>query len=76
VSNSFKLVKELNGKILDPGCTVASLDVVSLFTNVPNEYVYEGISKRWDLIERNTAIPKEDFISAIKLILDSTFFLF
>jgi len=76
VSNSFKLVKELNGKILDQGCTVASLDVVSLFTNVPIEYVYEGISKRWDLIKRNTAIPKEDFISAIKLILDSTYFYF
>jgi len=76
VSNSFKLVRELNGKIMDHGCTLASLDVVSLFTNVPFEYVYEGIDNRWKLIERNTAIPKEEFINAIKLVLESTFFVF
>jgi len=72
MGNSFKLTKKLNGKILESGCTLASLDVVSLFTNVPIEYVYEGISKRWNLIECNTTIPKEEFISAIKLVLEST----
>jgi len=76
VGNSFKLKKELNGRTLEPGCTLASLDVVSLFTNVPIEYVYDGISNRWNLIERNIAIPKEEFISAVKLVLESTFFSF
>jgi len=76
VVNSFKLVKELDGKIMDSGCTFASLDVVSLFTNVPHELVYEGILSRWKLIKRNTAIPKEEFINAIKLILESTYFSF
>jgi len=76
VGNSFKLVKNLNSKILDFGYTLASLDVVSLFTNVPVENVYEGISNRWQLIERNTAIPKKEFILALKLTLESTFFSF
>jgi len=76
VSNSFKLVRELNGKILEPGHAFASLDVVSLFTNVPIEYAYEGILNRWNLIECNTAIPKDEFINAIKLVLESTFFSF
>jgi len=76
VVNSFKLVKELNGKILDSNCIFASLDVVSLFTNVPLENVYEGISNRWHLIERNTSIPKKEFVRVIKLILDSTYFSF
>jgi len=74
--NSFKLVKNLNGKNLEPGYTFASLDVVSLFTNVPIENVYEAISNRWSLIERHTAIPKKEFIIALKLILESTFFSF
>jgi len=76
IDNSFKLVRELNGKKMDFGCTLASLDVVSLFTNVPLEYVYDSILNRWNLIERNTAIPKDEFVKAIKLVLESTFFSF
>jgi len=48
VGNSFRLVNALNGKILELGCTLASLDVVALFTNVPIEYAYVAISDRWD----------------------------
>jgi len=73
VGNSFKLVNDLNGKMMVSGST---LDVVSLFTNVPCEFVCEGIINRWDLIERNTSIPKEEFIRAIKLVLELTYFSF
>jgi len=76
VCNSFSLVNELNGKILEPGCTLASLDVVALFTNVPIEYAYDTISEKWENVERNTLIPKADFINALKLVLESTFFSF
>jgi len=76
VGNSFKLVENLNGKILDSTNTLASLDVVSLFTNVPVENIYDAISNRWQFIERNTAIPKDCFMLALKLILESTFFVF
>jgi len=76
VGNSFKLVENLNGKFLGPRYTLASLDVVSLFTNVPFEYVYEAISNRWHFVEHNTAMSKEEFIDAIKLVLESTFFTF
>jgi len=38
--------------------------------------LYPLILNRWNLIERNTSIPKEEFIRAIKLILESTFFSF
>jgi len=86
LSNCFNLlssylVSKLNGTFFNSNCKLASLDVVSLFTmlmllcNVPHEWVYESISKRWDLISRNTQIPKEKFLLTIKLILNSTFFL-
>jgi len=61
---------------MNSGYTFASLDVVSLFTNVPVDFVYEGISNRWNLIERNTSIPKDEFIKVVKLILESTYFSF
>jgi len=76
VGNRHKLVKMLNGKLLESDCIFASLGVVSLSTNVPLEWVYNGISNRWQLISDNTSIPKYEFIRAIKLILDSTFFSF
>jgi len=52
------------------------LDVVSLFTNVPHEWVLGSIEKRWESISVNTQIPKVEFLLAIKLILGSTFFSF
>jgi len=76
VGNSFNLVKELDGKLLEPGYTFASLDVISLFTNVPIEYAYDAIVRRWSLIERNTAVPMNEFMCAIRLVLESTFFAF
>jgi len=77
IKNSYHLVSKLNGITLDSQLELASLDVVSLFTNVPFELVYEGIQKRWELISMNTAIPIEEFLTAIcRLILNSTFFSF
>jgi len=50
--------------------------VVSLFTNVPLNLALESISNRWSHICRGTNIPKSEFLNAIKIILDSTFFKF
>jgi len=61
---------------IDPEYKLASLDVVSLFTNVPHEWAFESIERRWDLISGKTQIPKDEFMRAITLILNSTFFAF
>jgi len=76
VKNSYHLVGKLNGIFLNANYKLAPLDVVSLFTNVPHKRVFESIEKRWDSISVNTKIPKEEFLIAIKLILNSTFFSF
>jgi len=41
ICNSYHLVNELNGWLLQTGCELLSLDVVSLFTNVPTELINE-----------------------------------
>jgi len=50
------------------------LNVISLFSNILLNL--ENISNRWSQISRGTIIPKQEFINAIKIILDSTFFSF
>jgi len=76
IKNSYHLVNQLDGKTLDSQHSLASLDVVSLFTNVPSELVVESIKRRWSLIANNTKIPIEQFIKALNFIMDSTFFTF
>jgi len=56
--------------------TLISLDVTSLFTNVPHDFALDSVSKRWPLIENNTKISKNEFIRAIKFVFSSTYFIF
>ncbi|XP_071577702.1 uncharacterized protein [Temnothorax nylanderi] len=74
--SSFDLVNELANTHVNNGFKLCSLDVVSLFTNVPTEMVLDSISRRWDYIVRNCKITKSEFFIAVKLILNSTFFVF
>jgi len=78
VENSYQLVQKLKGLSLvsDKFFFLVSLDVISLYTNVPLNLVLESISNRWFHICRGTKIPKSEFLNAIKIILDSTFFKF
>jgi len=64
----------LTGTQIENDFCLISLDVVSLFTNVPTDL--ENILKRWSSISDNCDIPKDEFLGAVRLILDSTFFIF
>jgi len=76
VTNSFELYKELNGMQVSDNHILISLDVISLFTNVPQELVIDGINNRWQFIEKETKIPKTEFINVIRFVLSSTYFTF
>ncbi|XP_018362906.1 PREDICTED: uncharacterized protein LOC108761070 [Trachymyrmex cornetzi] len=76
VKNSFTLIKNIEGMRVPDEASLVSLDVVSLFTNIPVDLVLDGISKRWHLIECNTEIPKVEFFKALTLVLNSSFFTF
>ncbi|XP_071579118.1 uncharacterized protein [Temnothorax nylanderi] len=76
VKNSIDLVEELASIHVNDGYKLISLDVVSLFTNVPIERVLDSISVRWNFIAKNCNIPKSEFFTAVRLILNSTFFMF
>ena len=76
VDNSFELSSTLSDFKLNSTEILVSLDVVSLFTNVPLDLAIDSINRRWIYIEKHTMISKNEFIRAIKFILDSTFFTF
>ncbi|XP_067216923.1 reticulocyte-binding protein homolog 1 isoform X1 [Linepithema humile] len=76
VKNSYELVKKLTGQKFNTDHSLASFDVISLFTNIPIEKVNESISKRWDHIKEKTNIPLKEFLIGINLILNSTYFTF
>jgi len=74
--NSFELYSSLSGKLIQDTDILISLDVISLFTNIPQDLAIESIVKRWTSIKKDTSIPMDDFISAIKFVLTSIYFTF
>jgi len=76
INNSFELVNLLKDKKVDNNFCLISLDVISLFANISLDLAIESLTKRWILISKNCEIPKKEFLGAIRLILDSTFFAF
>lgn len=75
-SNSFELYRTLLGKKIKSTEVLLSLDAVSLFTNIPTDLTVQSIANRWNFIEQNTNIPLDEFITAIKFVLSSTYFTF
>ncbi|KAG5335498.1 SETMR methyltransferase, partial [Acromyrmex heyeri] len=47
-----------------------------MYTNIPTDLVLKSIEHRWNLIENKTSIPLHEFIKAIIIIINSTFFKF
>jgi len=68
-------VEKLNGKAFDSDYVLASLDIVSFFTNILYiDLALNSIDKRWIHIFIKTNIPTEKFVVAIKFVLNSIFF--
>jgi len=76
IFNSHDLLKKLHNVTLADDVALVSLDVTSLFTNVPIDLALEILDERWVLIQRHTCLPRNEFLLAIKFVLHSTFFLF
>lgn len=76
VINSFHLIERLHNVKVEKDLELVSLDVISLFTNIPHNLAIDGIKKRWNFISVNTNIPLDEFIMALNLIFNSSYFTF
>lgn len=52
IANSFELINKLKGTHIDGDYRLISLDVVSIFTNIPLDLAIESVLKRWSYIEK------------------------
>jgi len=75
INNSYELFENLSDKGINNGYCLILLDVISLFTNVFIDLVIECLTKRY-LTSTNYIIPQKEFLDAVRLVLDSTFFTF
>ncbi|XP_076299355.1 uncharacterized protein LOC143218195 [Lasioglossum baleicum] len=55
---------------------LVSLDVTALFTNVPIGLALEVLDSRWDELKEHTTIKREEFIQAVKFVLEANVFMF
>ncbi|XP_020296216.1 uncharacterized protein LOC109861110 [Pseudomyrmex gracilis] len=66
----------LSGVVLSDNYTLCSLDVVSLFTNIPVNLALEAVARRWRFIKNNTKISLTEFLLAVEFVLSSMYFSF
>lgn len=73
-SSSFDFCQEIVNVTLPEDYILISLDVVSLFTNVPQEVVRQTIIDRW--AEIKTQINLDLFIEIVSFCMDASYFRF
>lgn len=76
VKDSFDFASEFNNFQLPPHYVVISLDVVSLFTNIPLDMVIQIIQEKWQTIDLVCSFNQEQFIQIINFIFNNTYFSF
>ena len=76
MNGSLDLKKELEDLVVDDDHVLLSLDVSSLFTNVPCDLVLKSLDRRCQLIRNNCRIPFDEIISCTKFLFENTYFTF
>ena len=75
--DSWQFCREIkNVQIDDDSLRLVSLDVVSLFTNIPINLALQVLDRRWEEIKIHTNIDRNDFLHAVSFVLESNVFLF
>lgn len=76
VSDSFEFSKFANDFQLPQGYVLVSLDVVSLFSNIPTELASECISAKWGSIGEYCHLSEQKFLELLEFVFNSTVFTF
>ncbi|XP_044755871.1 uncharacterized protein LOC123314576 [Coccinella septempunctata] len=76
IKNSLEFVQFARTVSLPPDYMLVSLDIVSLFTNVPKQLVQDIIKKNWSVISAYTEIPFRLFNNIIVHIFETSYFTF
>lgn len=74
VKDSFEFASFVNGFTLPEGYVLVSLDVTSLFTNIPIELVVNSIQRRWQSISNFCSLTLSEFLELTRFVFDTTYF--
>lgn len=76
VKDSFEMVKYIQGFSIPDDHILISLDVISLFTNIPTDLTIELLKDRWSLIEDHCELTLDAFVSLLQFCFDNSYFSF
>lgn len=76
VTNSIKFVEMIRNITLPKDYVFISLDVVSLFTNIPKDLFITIIKEEWKHIQNFTRVNLQIFLELINFIFDTSYFKF
>ena len=76
INNSFELKQKFNSVIVPNYYILLSLDVTSLFTNIPLQLVLDSLNKRFDSIHNKCKRPFVEIVECTKFLFANTFFSF
>ena len=63
IKDTFTFVNNIHGFNLPQSYVLISLDVTSLFTNIPLDLIVDILYEKWDLIKDHTLLSKNSFIT-------------
>lgn len=76
IKDAFQFSELINNFQLPENYVLVSLDVVSLYSNIPIDLVTEVIETNWENITIHTKIKKQDFLLLVRFVFESSFFTF
>lgn len=76
VKDSFQFVESIKSVRIPEGYVLVSLDVVSLFTNIPIDLATSLIIKNWPNIADHTKLSQQSFVQLFNFCIDNSFFEF
>lgn len=76
ILNTFSFAEAVNDIEVQRDHMIVSLDVISLFTNIPLELILSILENNWELIRQNCKMTKDIFFTIIRFLFDTTHFTF
>ena len=76
VKNSLEIKNLITNKLIPQNYKLISLDVVSLFPNLPHNLILQALSKKWPLLCKYIPLTKKEFLDGMRFLLSSTYIQF
>ena len=74
--NSYEIKSCLMNNIIPENYKLLSLDVVSMFPNLPYDLILQALDRKWKFLRGKIPLTKKEFLSGVSFLLHSTYIQF